>query len=98
MFGYWSPSCPVKVADGKNVRITSYVKQGATLIAIASWEKDKVQVSLKIDWEALGLNPKKAILEASQISEFQEASRFRPGDLIPVEPGKGWLLILSEGQ
>ncbi|NOR11898.1 MAG: hypothetical protein GQ545_01460, partial [Candidatus Aminicenantes bacterium] len=98
MYGYWSPSCPVKVADGKNVQITSYVKQGATLIAIASWEKDKVQVSLKIDWKALDLNPRKAILEASFISEFQEAFRFKPSDSIPVESGKGWLLILSEGR
>ncbi len=97
MYGYWSPSCPVKVTDGKNVRITSYVRKGATLIAIASWENDKVQISLKIDWKALGINPEKAILEAPHISEFQESSRFKPNDLIPVEPGKGWLLILSEG-
>ncbi len=98
MYGYWSPSCPVKVADGKNVQITSYVKKGATLIAIASWEKDNVQVSLKIDWKALGLNPRKAILEASFIPKFQEAFRFKPSDSIPVESGKGWLLILSEGR
>jgi hypothetical protein len=98
MYGYWSPSCPIKVANGNNVQITSYVKQGATLIAIASWEKDEVLVSLEIDWKVLGLNPGKAILEASFIPKFQEASRFKPGDLIPVEPGKGWLLILSENQ
>jgi hypothetical protein len=98
MVGYWSPSCPVKVADGKNVQITTYVRKGATLIAIASWENEKVQVSLKIDWKALGINPGKAILEAAHISEFQEASRFKPSDPIPVEPNKGWLLILSEGQ
>ncbi|MBE9572103.1 MAG: hypothetical protein IMF11_15855 [Proteobacteria bacterium] len=74
------------------------MKQGATLIAIASWEKDQVQVSLDIDWRAVGLNPRKAILEASHISEFQDASRFKPSDSIPVEPGKGWLFILSEGR
>jgi len=98
MYGFWSPSCPVKVANGKNVQVTSYVKQGAALIAIASWEEDKVYVPLEIDWGALGLNPGKVILEAPFIPKFQEASSFKPNDLIPVEPGKGWLLILSEGQ
>ena len=98
MFGYWSPSCPVKIADKKHVQATSYVKQDETLIAIASWEKEKAYVSLDINWEALDLNPEKAILEASFIPKFQEASRFKPNDLIPVEPGKGWLLILRENQ
>jgi hypothetical protein len=98
MYGYWSPSCPVKIADGKDVLITSYVKENATLISIASWEQDRVQVSLEINWEALGINPRKAILEAPHILEFQDSSRFKPTDLIPVEPGKGWLFVLSEVQ
>jgi hypothetical protein len=98
MYGYWSPSCPVRVGDEKNVLITAYVKHDTALIAIASWEKDRVYISLDIDWETLGLDPGNAILEASFIPEFQEASRFKPNELIPVEPGKGWLLILSESQ
>ena len=30
------------------------------------------------------------------IQDFQEATRFNPGDPIPVRAGRGWLLILNE--
>ncbi|MBE0712395.1 MAG: hypothetical protein IH583_08415, partial [Candidatus Aminicenantes bacterium] len=64
------------------------------LIALASWAKDPVDIRLTIDWKTLGLDPKKAVLRAPAIEKFQEAAEFRPGDVIRVEPGKGWLLVL----
>ncbi len=56
-----------------------------------------VPVRLGIDWKALGLDATKAILTAPQIAGFQPAARFSPGDAIPIEPGKGMLLVV-EGQ
>jgi hypothetical protein len=46
--------------------------------------------------ETLGFKPQKTSLSAPAIEEFQPEATFKPTDKIPVEPGKGWLLILSE--
>ncbi len=95
MIGYWSPSCPVK-SDDENILATAYVKKDKVLIALASWTQDSTECRLTIDWKALGLDPAKARLYAPEIAEFQESARFGPDDPIPVEPGKGWVLVLSE--
>jgi leucyl aminopeptidase len=76
---------------------TAYVKKGKTMIALASWAKEAADCRLKIDWAAVGLNPARAVLTAPAIEEFQKAASFKPDDVIRMEPGKGWLLILEEG-
>jgi hypothetical protein len=95
MVGYWVSSCPVKT-DNKDILATAYVKKDKVLISIASWAKERVNIRLQIDWNALGLNAKKARLSAPFIKDFQGLAVFKPTDRIPVEPGKGWLFILSE--
>ncbi|MBF8294647.1 MAG: hypothetical protein HW389_1192 [Bacteroidetes bacterium] len=95
MVGYWSPRCPVKT-DNPNVLATAYLKPGKVLIALASWNPDRVGCSLSIDWKAIGLDPAKAVLRAHAAKDFQPEMRFGPRDVIPVDPGKGWLLVLSE--
>ena len=94
MVGYWSPNCPVKT-DHKDVLATAYVKKESVLISIASWAEDAVLCNLKIDWKNLGMNPEKAQLYAPYIKDFQGKISFDPTETIPVEPGKGWLLILT---
>ena len=53
---------------------------------------------LEIDWKKLGMDPIGCILDAPFIEDFQESRRFQCQDTIPMEPGKGWLLILSENR
>jgi hypothetical protein len=95
MVGYWASSCPVK-SDHKDILVTTYSKKDKVLISLASWAKEKTDCRLLIDWRALGLKPAKAQLVAPLIEEFQESAVFGIDDPIPVEPGKGWLLILSK--
>jgi hypothetical protein len=95
MIGYWSPSCPVKT-DNEDILATAYLKKDQMLISLASWTKEKTECRLMIDWKALGFDPSKARLYAQEITEFQQSAEFDPGVAIPVEPGKGWLLILRE--
>ena len=95
MRGYWSPSCPVKT-DNTDVLATAYVKKDTVLVSIASWAEDIVLCKLEIDWKTLGMNPENMKLHAPFIKEFQGTTTFKPTDMIPVEPGKGWLLILSK--
>ncbi|MBD8900216.1 glycoside hydrolase domain-containing protein [Rhodanobacter sp. DHG33] len=95
MIGWWVHDTPVKT-DNANVLATSYVRKGdKTLVSIASWAPQQVSVKLRIDWKALGLNPSRVRLVAPAVESFQPAATFKPGDAIPVEPGKGWLLELE---
>ncbi|MFI5235064.1 MAG: glycoside hydrolase domain-containing protein [Gemmatimonadales bacterium] len=93
MLGWWAPSSPVKTGR-PDILATSYVRQGRTMVALASWAKDTVPIRLSIDWKALGLDPAKATITAPAIEKFQPAATFKVGDPIPVAPGKGWLLVI----
>jgi hypothetical protein len=95
MIAYWDPACPAKT-NSKEVLATVYRKKGKCLIALASWAKEKTNVRLSFDWKAVGLKEGKARLFAPEVERFQPQARYQPSDSIPVEPGKGWLLILSE--
>ena len=95
MVGYWSQECPVRT-DMPNVLATVYMKKGKSLLALASWESKAVECSPTIDWKALGINPAKAVLYAPPVKDFQPERTFQVGERIPVEPGKGWLLVVSE--
>ncbi|KRE95013.1 hypothetical protein ASG87_17205 [Frateuria sp. Soil773] len=94
MIGWWVHDTPVKTGRD-DVLATSYVRDGKTLVALASWAPQRTTVKLRIDWKALGLKPGSARLVAPAVERFQPAASFKPGDAIPLEPGKGWLLVLE---
>jgi hypothetical protein len=93
--GYWEKDCPVRT-DRDDVKATIYQKDGESLISVAIWAEEPVKFSFQIDWNALGIDPEKAILVAPYIKDFQEARTFRHNDSIPVEPEMGWLFYLRE--
>jgi hypothetical protein len=95
MIGYWVPSCPVKTSH-KDAQATIYKNGKRALISIASWAKEPLKCRLSIDWPALGLNREKVTISAPPIKGFQESASFSPLSEIPLEPGKGWLLIVEE--
>ncbi len=94
MIGYWEPSCPVRT-DAPDVLATVYAKKGKALVCLASWAPSNVSVRLTVNWQALGINPAKAKLKAVESAGVQPAAEFLPGDSIPVEPRKGWMLVLE---
>ena len=65
------------------------------MIALASWAREAVDVRLTIDWKALGLDPAQARITAPGIAGFQDAQAFGADEAIPMQPGKGWLLVLE---
>jgi hypothetical protein len=95
MIGYWVPSSPVRT-DRADVPATVYVQPGRALISLASWAPDPVEATLSIDWQALGIDPADASIDATPIENFQPARHFEMGETIPVEPGRGWLLTIRE--
>jgi hypothetical protein len=78
-----------------DVLATAYVRAGRTMVAVASWAKERAAVSLSVDWKTLGLDPAGVRITAPPIEGFQEGRTFDPGQPIPIEPGKGWLLVLQ---
>jgi len=95
MIGYWVKSNPVKTNDTA-ILATVYKKDKKAMIAIASWATSDKNVKLSVNWKSLGIDPAKAIISAPAIKNFQSAHEFLAGDSIPVQKGKGWLLIVSE--
>jgi Family of unknown function (DUF6067) len=93
MIGYWSPSCPVRTGQD-NIPATVYAKKGAALVAVASWAGQDTVVRLQIDWQKLGIDPAHASIEAPGIANFQPHQTFPVDGTIPVQKGKGWLLII----
>jgi len=94
MIGYWEPSCPVKT-DNPNILATAYTKSGKVLVSIASWDANPSEVKLTFDWKALGLNPDKIKIVAPEIQNFQPKRQFKINESIPIEPAKGWLLVIE---
>lgn len=92
MLGWWDERCPVKTSR-KDVLATVYRKPGKSLIALASWAKEPVTVTLDVDWKALGLDPAKIRLRAPSVAQFQDEAAYGPGDTIPVAAKRGWMLV-----
>ena len=53
-------------------------------------------ITLNIDWRKLGIDASKAVITAPAVKNSQDAKTFNANDSIPVETGKGWLLIIHE--
>lgn len=94
MMGYWVPDNPVQT-NNPAVLATVYKKEGKALIALASWAAADTTVRLRINWQALGIDPAKATLTAPAAEGFQPAATFDKDAAIPVAKNKGWLLVLQ---
>ncbi len=94
MVGFWVPANPVKTGR-EDVLATTFVREGRTAIALASWAKEAVDMRLVVDWKALGLDPARVRIIAPGIEGFQESRTFSIDEAIPVQPGKGWLLVIQ---
>jgi len=95
MVGYWVASSPVKTRRD-DVLATVYRKPGRAMVALASWATAEANVTLAIDWAALGIDPARARLRAPEIAGFQPARVFTPGEPIPVAPGRGWIVVIGQ--
>ena len=101
MFGWWldrergNGTIPV-TSSSPLVEVTSYVRKGhATMLAIASFAKVNISVTLSINWAKLGLSPSTK-LAAPVLLPFQpRAATFAPTDSLNVPAGQGWILLLE---
>lgn len=95
MNGYWEKD-PIVTINHKDVYATTYVKEGKTLIAIASWVKEPTSVKMDIDWQRLGLDPSKIKIVAPEIQNYQKERSFVADELIPINALSDCLIIISQ--
>ncbi|MDT8400992.1 MAG: DUF6067 family protein [Bacteroidales bacterium] len=93
--GYWSEGCPVTTGYG-HAPATVYLKDDKAMVAIASWYDEDKEVWLNIDWNKMGMNRNESVLRAPCITDFQEEKIYSPWERIPVEAGKGVVLIIEK--
>jgi len=89
------PDSPVRT-ERDDVLATVYRKKGRALVALASWAAKPYDVTLAVNWAALGLDPSRATLYAPPIDGFQQEALWKPGEPIEVGPGRGYFLVLDE--
>ncbi len=94
MIGFWEDHCPVKTSNS-HVKTSVYKKDGRTLISIGNFSDLPRTLSLKIDFEKLGLDGKTARLVAPAIQDFQAKKEWNVGDKITLEPRKGRLIYIE---
>jgi hypothetical protein len=80
------------------VLATVYQGKQRSVVAVASWAKEAVSITPKIDWKRLGIDPARGVIRAAAIENFQPAAAFAPGEPIPIQPGRGWLLLLEQNR
>ena len=93
--GYWSEHCPVKTGYS-NAPVTVYKKADKLMVAIANWYDEKKELWLNVDWHSISINRNESVYRAPYIRDFQEEKVYSPWERIPIEPGKGVVLIIEE--
>jgi len=95
MMGYWQDACPAKTNHAA-VKATAYVHRGERVaLAIASWADEQVDIKLDLDWDAIGLDPRNVTISVPEIAFFQDKLSNPSLDSIPVDPGKGWIIVIE---
>jgi hypothetical protein len=96
MVGFWDEK-PLVTTSERDVLATAYIREGKMLISLASWAKERKNIRLRLDLRAAGIAPDNVKLRVPAIHDFQPAREFGINEPIPVDPAKGWLLVV-EGQ
>jgi hypothetical protein len=81
--------------NNNNVKITTYLKSGISLISIGNYDDEAKEITLNYDWRQLGIDSQKAKLIAPEIKGFQSAVELPSKSVIKIEPRKGWLFYLK---
>lgn len=93
--GYWSEECPVTTGY-RYAPVSVYKNEDMILIAIANWYDEHKDIWLNTDWQKLDINRNEVVYWAPYIRDFQEEKTFSPWERIPVDPGKGVVLIIEK--
>jgi len=97
MVGHWNSACPVCTGN-ENVKATVYKQPHKAMIVMASWSDKDEDVTLKIDFDALGFDKSKVTIEIPYIANFQDSHAIALDAPVALPAGKGWLILVHEEQ
>jgi hypothetical protein len=95
MIGFWEGEVPVVTSDEEHVKVTAYLKEDKVLLSLGNFSDKKQKVTLKINWEQVGLDQQKVKVIMPAIQDFQDAETIDLGDIIEVEARQGKLIVLE---
>jgi len=95
MVGHWNSACPVSTGND-DLKATVYKQAHKAMIVVASWSDKDEDILLNIDFDALGIDKSKAVVEIPKIECFQESHPIALDQKLTVPAGKGWLILLNE--
>ncbi|MFT5216277.1 MAG: hypothetical protein ACI83H_001398 [Glaciecola sp.] len=95
MLGYWVDRSPIKTNHPK-IKSTAYVHDDKVLISIGSWSDKNEQVTLNIDWEALGFDKNTVKLSSPEIKDLQPFKTYDINKPVTVEKNQGLILVLEK--
>ncbi len=96
MLPFFAPSCPVKT-DSPEVLATVYRGKDHLIIAIGNWSKALTSISLKVDYQALGLDPGKVEFVMPEIAGSQNAQTLTSLDTVPITKAGAVVVIRRKG-
>lgn len=92
MVGWWDEHCPV-TCDNPDIRATLWrLKDGGALVAVANFSRNPAKGALKLDFAALGLDPRKVRVTLPEIAGIQKPGAFSLSDELDLGPDGGCLL------
>jgi len=94
---YWSSDNPVKASSDK-VKSSLYLSKDKNklLIAVASWSGVDANITLDIDWDALGLNRLDYSAKLCEIENMQHSANLDLPLAIKVSPKAGAVILLEK--
>lgn len=95
MVGFWEEK-PIVTTTDPDVLATAYMREGKMLVSLASWAKERRDVRLRLDLRVAGISSDDVRITAPDIPGFQPGREFTPDESIPVDPAKGWLLVVEQ--
>ncbi|PTM08107.1 MAG: hypothetical protein DA407_08910 [Bacteroidetes bacterium] len=95
MLGYWVDRSPIKT-NHTNIKSTVYLHDDKVLISIGSWSDKNEQVTLNIDWEALGFDKNTMKLTSPEIKDLQRFKTYNINQPVTVEKNQGLILVLEK--
>jgi hypothetical protein len=94
MIGWWADP---PVSTGRDdVLATAYVREGRTMVALASWAPDTVRIRLTPDWGRLRLDPARVSARMPAIPDCQSGGEVDLRRSLAIPPGKGLIVVLEE--
>ncbi|MFZ4599561.1 MAG: glycoside hydrolase domain-containing protein, partial [Terrimicrobiaceae bacterium] len=94
MLGWWDSRSPVQTGR-PDIRATAYKNKAKSLVVVASWANEAATVDLKIDYDALGLDPERVRWTKPNLEGIQKGETIPVNSPLELAPNGGVFLLIE---